>query len=189
MEILVETSARHIHLTQKDFTILFGEEAKLNMKKKLSQPGQFACKERVSIVGSKNEIRNVSILGPFRDKNQVEISITDAIKLGINAPIRLSGDVENTPGCVLIGPKGKLEIFEGVIIAKRHIHLDEKSAREFNLKDKQIVKVKVKSNHRPLIFEEVVVRVDKNFLPAMHIDTDESNAANVTYDNIGLIIV
>lgn len=189
MKILVETSARHIHLSQHDFEILFGKNAKLTIRKNLSQPGQFACNERVNVVGPKNEIQNVSILGPLRNQTQVEISLTDARKLGLNVPIRESGDLADSPGCTLVGPMGELNIYEGVIAAKRHIHIDPQSAEKFNLKDNQIVKVKITSEQRSLIFDDVIVRVNENFSPAMHIDTDEANAAGINSNVYGEILL
>lgn len=179
MKILIETSARHIHLSAHDFGVLFGEGVGLTKRKDLSQPGQFASMERLTVVGPKNKIENVTVLGPLRNQTQVEISLTDARKLGITAPIRISGDIKNTPGCVLVGPHGSLDISNGVIVAKRHIHIDPKSAAKLNLQDNQSVNVRVKSEVRPLIFEDVVVRIAADFSPAMHIDTDEANAAGL----------
>lgn len=179
MKIMVETSARHVHLSEQDLATLFGAGAKLTNKKDLSQPGQFACMERVTVVGPKGELAGVSILGPVRKDTQVELSLTDARKIGIVAPIRESGDIEGTPGCKLIGPAGEVEISCGVIAAKRHIHMTPDSANEYGLQDKQIVCVKVGGNGRELTFGDVVVRVRADFAPAMHIDTDESNAAGL----------
>ena len=187
MGILVETSARHVHLTQKTLEILFGEGAKLNNRRDLSQPGQFVSFER-DIIGPKGEIKNVSILGPVRSADQVEISLSDARKLGISALVRESGDIAGTPGCKLVGPAGELEISCGVIAAQRHIHLTAKDAEEFGVKDKQIVNVKVKTENRSLIFGDVVCRVRDDFAPAMHIDTDESNAAGISGEIYGEII-
>lgn len=187
MKIMVETSAHHIHVTEETFKTLFGEDASLTNKKDLSQPGQFACAEKVTIVGPKSEM-TMSILGPFRKADQVEISLTDARKLGVVAPIRESGDTKDTPGCVLRGPKGECEISEGIIVAKRHIHMTPQSAQQYGLEDKEIVKVKVGNNDRNLIFDDVVVRVNENFAPAVHIDTDESNAAGLTGTTDGEII-
>ncbi len=189
MKILIETSARHVHLSLNDFETLFGKNAKLTLKKNLSQPGQFACFERVNVISAKSEISNVSILGPFRDRTQVEISLTDSIKLGIYAPIRLSGNISNTPGCTLVGPKGKINLSNGVIVAKRHIHLDLETAQKFNLKNNQNVKVNVKTEFRSLAFDDVTIRIDKNFSPAMHIDTDEANAAGIKSVLYGDIII
>lgn len=187
-KVLVETSARHVHLSAADLATLFGEGAELTNKKDLSQPGQFACFERVDVIGPKGEIKNVSILGPVRSATQVELSLTDARKVGIAAPIRESGCIENTPGCKLVGPKGEVEISCGVIAAKRHIHLTPKDAEEFGLEDKQIVSVKIDTEERSLTFGDVVVRVSPKFAAAMHIDTDESNAAGVSGTVYGEII-
>lgn len=177
MKVMVETSAHHVHVTKETLAALYGKDAKLTNKKNLSQPGQFACVEKVTVVGPKGEMK-MSILGPERKADQVEISLTDARKLGITAPVRESGDIEGTPGCKLVGPAGEVEIKCGVIAAKRHIHLDPKTAEEFGLKDKQIVSVKVgEGTGRALTFGDVVIRVSESYAPAMHIDTDESNAA------------
>ena len=178
-DILIEVSARHVHVCKKDLDILFGKGYQLTEKKKLSQPGQFACEERVTVVGPKKSIENVSILGPERPDSQVEISLTDSRSIGITAPVRESGDIEGTPGCKLIGPKGEVELTKGVIAAKRHIHMTPEDAAEFGVTDKQIVSVKVENTCRDCTFGDVVVRVSPNFKLAMHIDTDESNAACV----------
>lgn len=177
MSILIETSARHIHLSQKDLYTLFGEGYELTPKKNLSQPGQFACEERVTVVGPKKSLERVSILGPLRASTQVELSATDARSIGIDAPVRESGDVAGSAGCKLVGPKGEIEISEGVIVAKRHIHLTPEKAEELGVKDKEIVNVKCGAAGRSLVFGDVVIRVSPNFSPAMHIDTDEANAA------------
>ena len=177
-KVLVETSARHVHLTEEQIEILFGKGATLTHKKDLSQPGQFACEERVTLVGPKKPIANVIILGPARKAGQVEISYTDARTLGIDAPVRESGDVAGTPGCKIIGPAGELDLTEGVIIAKRHVHLDPATAEQFGLSDKQIVSLKIDNGlGRSTVFGDLVVRVNKNFAPAVHLDTDEANAA------------
>lgn len=182
--ILIETSARHIHLEQEHLDILFGKNYKLSIKKDLSQPNQYLCEEKIKIVGPKRELDNISILGPLRNKTQIEISMTDARFLGINAPINESGDFKNSVGCKLVGPKGSLEIDNGVIIAQRHIHLSCDDAKKFCLNDKEIVKTKIMSE-RTLIFDKVLIRVNKNFKTRMHIDVDEANAAaiknNITY--------
>ena len=188
MEILIETSARHLHLSKEDLFKLFGENYKLNKRRNLSQPGQFLCKEKVKIVGSRGIIKNVSVLGPTRSKTQVEISMTDCIKLGIKTRIRESGYLEGTAGCKIIGPMGEIDIDEGVIIAQRHIHLDPKTSNDFKLKNGETVKVGVKSAYRSLIFDDVVIRVDRKYLPAMHIDTDEANAAGIKNNSYGSII-
>lgn len=176
MKIMVETSARHLHVTKEVLAALFGEDAKLTPKKDLSQPGQFACAEKVEVVGPKGSLM-MSILGPERPETQVEISLTDARKIGLTIPIRESGDVAGSPGCKLIGPKGEVEIPCGVIAAKRHIHFNPEEAAEAGVSDKQIVSVKVDYNGRALTFGDVVVRVSPKYAAAMHIDTDESNAA------------
>lgn len=177
-KVLVETSARHVHITEEQIEILFGAGAKLTHKKDLSQPRQYACEERVTIVGPKKPIANVIILGPARGKAQVEVSFTDARTLGIEAPVRESGDVAGTPGCKLVGPCGEIELSEGVIIAKRHVHLDPATAEKFGLSDKQIVSLKIDNGlGRSTVYGDLVVRVNENFAPAVHLDTDESNAA------------
>ena len=176
-KVLVETSARHVHLSQADLVALFGEGAQLTNKKDLSQPGQFACAERVTLVGPKKELANVSILGPVRPKTQVEVSYTDARTLGVAAPLRESGDVAGTPGLKLVGPAGEVEITEGVIVAKRHIHMTPDDAAEFGVENGQIVSVKIESE-RSATLGDVVIRVNPNFALAMHIDTDEANAAS-----------
>ena len=175
-KFIVETSARHVHLTEATFKALFGEEAQLHIKKMLSQPGQYACEERVTVVGPKKQLVGVSILGPFRKADQVELSMTDARSIGLPGVIRESGDLANTPGCKLIGPAGEVEIKEGVIVAKRHIHMTPEDAEKIGVADKQIVKVRL-DTARPLIFDDVVCRVSPKFALAMHIDTDECNAA------------
>ncbi len=185
---IVETSARHVHVTAEDLEILFGKGATLTNKKDLSQPGQFACEERVTIVGPKGELKNVSILGPVRPATQIEVSATDARALGVPAFIRESGDIAGTAGCKLVGPCGEVELSEGVIVAKRHIHMTPADAEEFRVKDKDIVWVKVATPERSIVFGDVVVRVSPKFALAMHIDTDESNAANAFKNDGGEII-
>ena len=176
MGILLETSARHAHVTQETLEILFGEGYELTKKKELSQPGQFASEERIRVVGEKGEFPRVSILGPCRKADQVEMSASDARSIGIKAPVRESGDTAGSGACKLIGPKGEVELKEGVIIAKRHIHATEKDAADLGVKNGEIVNVKVNSENRSLIFSDVVVRVSNSYALAMHIDTDESNA-------------
>lgn len=187
-KVIVETSARHVHLTKEHVDILFGAGHQLTHKKDLSQPGQFACEERVSVVGPKNEIKNVIVLGPERKASQVEVSLTDARTLGVNAPVRESGDVSGSGACKLVGPCGEVELSEGVIAAKRHIHFTPAEAEEAGVCDKQIVMVKVESQDRTTIFGDVVVRVHPNFSAAMHIDTDESNASQAFGQIYGEII-
>ena len=176
-KILVETSARHVHLSEDDLAVLFGAGATLTHKKDLSQPGQFACEERVKLVGPKKEIANVIILGPVRPSTQVELSYTDARTLGVDAPLKESGDLEGTPGIKIIGPAGEVEIDKGVIIAKRHIHMTPEDSAAYGVENGQIVSVKVESQ-RTATLGDVVIRVSPKFALAMHIDTDESNAAS-----------
>ena len=188
MKIMVETSARHLHVSQEHLNILFGEGYTLTNKKDLSQPGQFACAEKVTVVGPKGQMA-MSILGPVRNATQVEIALTDARKLGVSAPVRESGDIAGSGACKLIGPNGEVDIDCGVIAAKRHIHMTPDAAAEYGLEDKQIVSVKVgMGTGRETVFGDVVVRVNKNFAPAMHIDTDESNAAGLSGTVDGEII-
>jgi putative phosphotransacetylase len=187
-KVLLETSARHIHLSQEHVDILFGAGHQLTHKKDLSQPGQFACEERVTVVGPKKELAGVSILGPYRKADQVEISLTDARSIGLPGVVRESGDLANTPGCTLIGPKGQVTISEGVIVAKRHIHATTKDAADLNVTNGQVVKVKLETEGRSLIFDDVVVRVSDTYALAMHIDTDESNAAGCGRVQYGEIV-
>lgn len=186
--VLVEISARHLHVSQEHLEILFGKGHELTHKKDLSQPGQYACEERVTVVGPKKELAGVSILGPVRPATQVEISATDARSIGIAAPVRESGDVAGSGACKLVGPCGEVEISEGVIVAKRHIHMTPDDAAKYELTDNQVVNVEVKSNGRSLVFGDVVVRVSPKFALAMHIDTDEGNAAMVAPGTMGEIL-
>lgn len=186
--VLLETSARHVHVSRRVLDILFGEGYELTHKKDLSQPGQFACEERVQVIGPKNSFPAVSILGPVRPETQVELSAGDARAIGVKAPIRESGDLKGSAGCKIVGPKGEVELEDGVIIAKRHIHATPEDAEKYGLVDKQIVSVKVDTPERSLIFGDVVVRVSKNYALAMHIDTDESNAAGCTPGLMGEIL-
>lgn len=177
-QILVETSARHVHLTREHIEVLFGKGYELTVKKMLSQPGQFASNERVEVVGPKKSIPGVSILGPARSADQVEVSFTDARTLGLSAPVRESGDIAGSAPCKLVSPCGELELSEGVIVAKRHIHLTPEDAAEYGVEDKQIVSVAIDSGlGRKTVFDDVVVRVSKSYAAAMHIDTDEANAS------------
>ncbi len=175
-KFIIETSARHLHVSKEDLETLFGKGAKLTFKKELSQPGQFACEERVTIVGTKKELAGVTILGPERSSTQVELSATDARSIGISAPVKESGDIKGSGACKIVGPCGEVDISEGVIIAKRHIHLTPEDAVELDVKDKEVVWVKVETEDRKAILGDVVVRVSESFARAMHIDTDESNA-------------
>lgn len=188
-QVVVEISARHIHLSQEHLDILFGEGYELTVKKMLSQPGQYACEERVKVVGTKGEFPAVSILGPVRKDTQVELSLTDARSIGVAAPVRESGDIDQSGSCTLVGPKGEIEIAEGVIAAKRHIHATTKDAQEMGLENGEIVSVEIPtSNGRNLTFGDVVVRVSDSYALAMHIDTDEANAAGMAPNTMGTII-
>lgn len=187
-KVLVETSARHVHVTREALNILFGEGYELTVKKMLSQPGQYASAERIDVVGPKKTLSGVSILGPVRPETQVELSLTDARSIGVVAPVRESGQIAGSGACKLVGPKGEVEISEGVIVAKRHIHMTKADAAEFGVVDKQIVSVKVDSADRSLIFGDVVVRVSDSYALAMHIDTDESNAAGMAPGTMGEVI-
>ncbi|MBQ8688818.1 MAG: phosphate propanoyltransferase [Clostridia bacterium] len=188
-EVLVETSARHIHLSAEAVEVLFGKGYQLTNKKDLSQPGQFACAEKLVIVGPKGTLK-ASILGPTRNASQVEISLTDARSIGVVAPIRESGDIAGSGACKLVNPENgaELELTEGVIAAKRHIHLTPEAAAEMGVQDKQIVSVEITSE-RTTVFGDVVVRVSEKFAPAMHIDTDEANASCAFGNVMGKVIV
>lgn len=188
-EFMVETSARHVHVTEETLEKLFGKGYQLTVKKELSQPGQYASNERVTVVGAKKEIPNVSILGPCRKFNQVELSATDARSAGIDAPIRESGDIAGSGPCKLVGPAGEVELSEGAIVAKRHIHMTEADAREYGVKNGDIVEVLLDAgNGRKTVFGDTVIRVSDKFSLAMHIDTDESNAAACGRDMKGTIV-
>ena len=187
-KILIETSALHVHVSAEALEVLFGKGAELTKKKDLSQPGQYACEERVTIVGPKKQLANVSILGPVRPATQVELSATDARSIGVPVAIRESGDIAGTPGCKIIGPAGEIEISEGVIVAQRHIHMIPETAEKLGIKNKDVVWVKAETNGRTAILGDVVVRVSENFADAMHIDTDESNAISAAPGMFGEII-
>ena len=176
LKIPIETSARHVHICEEDFKILFGENAALHYVHELSQPGQYLCQERVTIVGPRGRFENVAILGPYRKETQIELSMTDTRKIGLPGIIRQSGHTEGTPGCRLIGPNGTIEIDKGVIVAKRHIHMTPLEASRAHVKDNDEVFVITESYERGLIFADVVVRVSPKFKLAMHVDTDEANA-------------
>lgn len=180
--IPIEISARHIHLSQTDLDILFGQGYELTVLKDLSQPGQYAANETVKIIGSKGEFGKVRVLGPVREKTQIEISKTDAKELGIDPPVRDSGNLAGTPGVKIEGPQGSLELREGVILALRHIHIDPKTAQELGITDGDLVRVKV-GGDREIVFDNVLARVNENFKLAMHVDTDEANAAGVDREN------
>jgi len=176
-KVKVEVSARHIHLCQKDLEKLFGVGAVLHPVKALGQPGDFACEERVDVVTSKGSIM-VRVLAPLRNQTQIELAPADARKIGLNPPVRHSGNLIGTPGVTVVGPKGKIELTEGVIIAARHMHLDPATAKMMNVKDKELVAVRVVGK-RSIILEDVLVRINDNYSPSMHIDTDEGNACLV----------
>lgn len=194
-KILVETSARHVHVTTETLEVLFGKGHVLAVKKMLSQPGQFASEDKVQVIGFNKKDPNaprpsamLSILGPVRDHNQVEVSFTDARQLGLSAPVRESGDIANSGACTLKGPAGEVDLKEGVIVAKRHIHMTPKDAEEFGVKNGDIVSVELDTGKgRKTIFADTVIRVSPKFSLAMHIDTDECNAccgSGVVYGKI-----
>lgn len=188
-QVLVEISARHVHVSQADLETLFGAGYELTVKKMLSQPGQYACEERVKVVGSKGEFPAVSILGPCRKETQVELSLTDARSIGVSAPVRESGDIADSGSCKLVGPAGEVEIPCGVIAAKRHIHATTKDAEELGIENGEIVSVEIPtSNGRNLTFGDVVCRVNDSYALAMHIDTDEANAAGMAPNTMGTIV-
>lgn len=175
-EFIIETSARHVHVTQEVLEKLFGAGAELTVKKELSQPGQFASNQKITVVGPKGSLM-CSILGPCRNVNQVEVSFTDARALGVTAPVRESGDVAGSAPCKLVGPCGEVELTEGVLVAKRHVHMTPEDAEEFGVKNGDIVSVQVlNETGRKVTFEDTVIRVSPSYALAMHIDTDEANA-------------
>lgn len=176
-KILVETSARHVHVNEADLEVLFGKGFALNNKKDLSQPGQFATTEKVTVVGPKRSLEGVSILGPCRGATQVEISLTDARSIGVDAPIRESGDLAGSAPVKLVGPAGEVDLKEGCVVAKRHAHLDPITAEKFGIENGQIVKLACGANGRKVVFDDVVARVSDKYAAAVHLDTDESNAA------------
>jgi propanediol utilization protein len=182
----MEASGRHVHLTEDQIRLLFGHG--LTPAKPLSQPGQFAAKERLTVVGPKGEMKNVAVLGPARKEAQVEVSLTDARLLGLTVPVRLSGDVKDSPGVKLIGPAGQVELERGVIAALRHIHLTPADAQRFGVRDRQVVKLQTFTS-RPLVFEDVVVRVSADFAPRVHLDYDEANACGFAAGDYGRIIL
>lgn len=177
MKLPIALSNKHIHLSQADIDVLFGQGYELTHKKDLSQPGQFACEEMVEVVGPKGSTK-MRVLGPARPESQVEVSLADARALGIAVPVRQSGDVEGTPGCKLVGPKGEVEMSRGVIVAARHIHMSLEDAEKFGVKDKDVVSVQT-TGERALLFNNVLVRANAAFALEMHVDLDEGNAAGV----------
>lgn len=189
--IPIEVSARHLHLKKSHFETLFGKGVELTVRNKLSQPGGFAAEETVTIKTKKAEIPNVRILGPFRDYTQIEISKSDAYRLGINPPIRASHELalEGTPGINLIGPAGTLELEKGVVIPWRHIHMSPNDALEADVSDGDVVKVDIDHHARSVIFENVFVRVKANYKLVMQIDTDEANASGIEGKGEGKLLV
>ena len=187
MKFIVETSARHLHVSKEDLATLFGPDAKLTNKKDLSQPGQFACEEKVTVVGPKGELK-MSILGPERPKTQIEVSFTDARTLGLNPPVRESGDVAGSCPCKLVGPCGEVTLAEGVLVAKRHIHTTPADSEKLGVKNGDVVWVRVDTGDRSTVFGDVVVRTSESYALAMHIDTDEANAAHCAGEVMGEII-
>ena len=187
-KLLVEVSARHVHVTKEHLEILFGEGHELTPKKDLSQPGQYAAAERVDLVGPRSTIKNVSILGPVRAASQVEVSMSDARTLGLNPSIRESGNIDGTIGVQLVGPAGTVTLEKGLIVAKRHVHLTPEAAEAQGVVNGQVVGVKVHTDDRSMTFGDVVIRVSEKFAPAMHIDTDEANAAGITSTAWGEIV-
>ena len=181
----IEVSGRHVNLTAAQAHALFGHG--LTPDRPLSQPGQYLANERVTVIGPRGEFRNVAVLGPERKEAQIEISLTDARTLGIEAPVRMSGDVSGTPGATLVGTRGQLTIDPGVIAAQRHIHLTPEAAKWFGVEDRQVVKLRTFTS-RPCIFEDVVVRISDRFSPAVHLDYDESNACGFCSGDLGRIL-
>ena len=177
-KLRIALSNKHIHLGQEDLNILFGDGYELTAIKDLSQPGQYACDEKVDIVGPKGTLKGVRVLGPVRGRTQIEVSISDAFKLGVEPIIRNSGDVNDTPGAKIVGPKGEVELEDGVIVAARHIHMHTTDGEKFGVKDKDIVKIKTEGM-RSVVFENVLIRVADNFAVEMHVDIEEGNAAGV----------
>ena len=184
--IELEASGRHVHVTKQQAEILFGHA--LTPKRPLSQPGQFLANERVTVIGPKGEFQNVAVLGPERKEAQVEISLTDAKTLGVEPPVRLSGKVENSPGITLTGPTGKVSLSQGVIAAQRHIHMTPGDAARFGVTDKQTVRLQTYTQ-RPLIFDDVIVRVSKDYATFAHLDYDEANACGFQKGDLGRILV
>jgi len=186
--VIINVSARHVHLSPAHLEALFGPGYQLTVKKELMQPGQFAAEETVAVIGPKGSFPKVRVLGPVRGSSQVEISATDARTLGVPAVVRLSGNIAGTPGIILEGPRGRVELSEGVIVAARHIHMTPADAEKYGVTDKQVVRVKTNGG-RPLTFDDVIVRVRGDMALEMHIDTDEANAAGLKDGDIGEILL
>lgn len=183
--VMLEASGRHVHVTKEQAKILFGHG--LTPQRPLSQPGQFLAQERVTVLGPKGKFRNVAVLGPERKEAQVEISLTDGRELGITPPVRLSGDTKETPGATLVGPEGCVQLSQGVIAAQRHVHMTPEDAARFGIRDKQVVRLQVYTQ-RPVIFEDVVARVSKDFATAVHLDYDEANACGFRKGDLGRLL-
>ena len=183
--IELEASGRHVHVTDAQAQVLFGH--KLTAKRELSQPGQYLAHERVTVIGPKGELAHVAVLGPERKAGQVELSMTDARTLGITAPVRLSGDIQDTPGITLRGEMGQVVLSQGVIVAKRHIHITPADAKTMQVADKQVVRLQTYTQ-RPLIFDDVVVRVSPDFQTRVHLDYDEANACGFQAGDLGRIL-
>lgn len=183
--IPLEASGRHVHVTKEQARILFGHE--LTPKRPLSQPGQFLANERVTVVGPKGRFENVAVLGPERKEAQIEISLTDGRTLGIDPPVRLSGNVAGSPGAALVGPKGQVALSQGVIVAQRHIHMSPEDAARFHVTDKQSVSLKTFTD-RPVVLEDVQVRVSRDFATFAHLDYDEANACGFKNGDLGRIL-
>jgi propanediol utilization protein len=181
----LEASGRHVHVTKEQAQILFGHG--LTPKRPLSQPGQFLANERLTVIGPKGKFENVAVLGPERKEAQIEISLTDARSLGITPPVRPSGDVSGSPGATLVGPLGQLSLPQGVIAAQRHIHMTPEDAARFHVADKQMVSLKTFTS-RPMVLEEVQVRVSPNFATFAHLDYDEANACGFQNGDLGRIL-
>ena len=187
IKVPVGVSNRHVHLTQEDLETLFGTGYTLTVKKDLSQPGQYAAEETVNLIGPKRSISKVRILGPVRPQTQVEISLTDSFTLGVTPPVRDSGNLKDTPGIIIEGPKGQIEIKEGVIVAQRHLHLHDSEAEELGLKDQDYVQAKAEGI-RGLVFDQVLVRVNPKYKKDLHLDIDEANAAGLKTGDLVTII-
>ena len=183
--IELEASGRHVHVTAQQAQVLFGHP--LTPKRPLSQPGQYLANERVTVAGPKGEFQNVAVLGPERKEAQVEISLTDGRTLGVTPPVRPSGDVSGSPGARLIGPRGTVDLLQGVIAAQRHIHMTPEDAARWGVKDKQTVKLRTFTD-RPVVFEDVLVRVSKDFATYAHLDYDEANACGMGAGGLGRIL-
>lgn len=187
IRIPIEISARHVHLSQHLVDVLFGEGHQLTPTKTLSQSTEFCSEERVDIVGPREIVHHVAVLGPTREHTQVELALTDARKLGLNPPVRESGNHDGSASCRIVGPAGEFELEDGVIVAHRHLHCNAKEAEQLGIHDGDTIAIEVKDSLRPLIFKDVLVRVKESFSLSMHVDTDEGNAAGLTPESYGII--